>query len=129
MKIRCLLNVLFIICALCFFNTPGVMGADEYDYINITDPFLRKIPIAIPVFKAVSSGETELALCVKSADLLSETLEFTSYFNMLDRSSFLFDPQQDSILTEEINYGNWTVIGAELLVTGGVSMAEGVVQC
>jgi len=28
-----------------------------YDYIDITHPFLRKIPIAIPVFKKIYSGD------------------------------------------------------------------------
>ncbi len=127
MKMQCLLKVLFIIWVWSGFITGEVMGA-EYGYINITNPFLRKIPIAVPVFKAESNPETEMALCLKASDLLVETLEFTSYFNILDRSSFLFDPQKDSILTQDINYDNWTVIGAELLVTGGVTIREDVVQ-
>ena len=37
---------------------------------------------------------------------------------MLDRGAFLFDPQKDGVLTPQINFANWTVIGAELLITG-----------
>ncbi|MFO7964238.1 MAG: Tol-Pal system beta propeller repeat protein TolB [Desulfobacterales bacterium] len=123
---RCTIG-LFFICAWCMLRLPPAMGT-EYDYINITNPFLRKIPIAIPVFKAESDLKTEGDLCRKSSDLLAESLEFTSYFNILDRRSFLFDPQKDSIVTQNINYKNWTVIGAELLVTGGVAIQNGIVQ-
>jgi TolB protein len=50
--------------------------------------------------------------------LLADSLEFTGYFKILDRRAFLFDPQSDGILTPQINFSNWTVVGAELLITG-----------
>ena len=89
-------------------------------YINISDPFLKKIPIAVPVFKGVSGNDAELAKCAEAADMLSRTLDFTSYFKLLDRGSFLFAPQKDDIVGAGINFQNWTTIGAELLITGGL---------
>jgi len=90
-----------------------------YDYIDITHPFLRKIPIAIPVLKKIYSGNATERLSKTASDLLSETLEFTGYFEILDRDAFLVDMQTVTSLAN-VKFHNWTSIGAELLVTGGV---------
>jgi TolB protein len=90
----------------------------EYNYIDITQPFLRKIPIAIPVFKKVYPDEATDRLSRTASDLLAETLDFTGYFKILDRGAFLVDMQAVTALAN-VNFHNWTSIGAELLVTGG----------
>ncbi|RZB33655.1 MAG: TolB protein [Desulfobacteraceae bacterium Eth-SRB2] len=95
----------------------GICGSG-YDYIDITHPFLRKIPIAIPVFKEIYPGDDTKRLSRTASDLLSETLEFTGYFKILDRDAFLVDMQTVTSLAN-VNFYNWTSIGAELLVTGG----------
>jgi TolB protein len=95
----------------------GICGTG-YDYIDITQPFLRKIPIAIPVFKEIYPGDETKHLSRAASDLLSETLEFTGYFKILDRDAFLVDIQTVTSLAN-VNFHNWTSIGAELLVTGG----------
>ncbi|MBE9531026.1 MAG: Tol-Pal system beta propeller repeat protein TolB [Proteobacteria bacterium] len=96
----------------------GICGAG-YDYIDITHPFLRKIPIAIPVFKKVYPGDATERLSGTASGLLAETLDFTGYFKILDRDAFLVDMQTVTSLAN-VNFHNWTSIGAELLVTGGV---------
>ena len=98
-----------------------------YDYIDITHPFLRKIPIAIPVFKKIYSGDATERLSRTASDLLSETLEFTGYFKILDRDAFLVDMQTVTSLAN-VNFYNWTSIGAELLVTGGVLIEDNQVE-
>jgi TolB protein len=90
----------------------------EYDVIDITKPFLRKIPLAIPLFKNVNESAEEKQLSEAAADFLSDTLEFTGYFKNLDRGSFLFDPERSGVTLATINFQNWTVVGAELLITG-----------
>ena len=99
-------------------------GAEEYDYIDISNPFLRKIPTAIPLFKNISGTQKGGALSIELADAVSKTLEFTGYFKMLDREAFLADPLNPNIVTKDISFRNWTVIGSELLITGGVSAQE-----
>lgn len=111
----------------CVFIVPGLCCAD-YDYIDINNPSMRKIPIAIPLFKSLSSNSTEKRFSKKASNLLVETLDFTGYFNILDRDSYLSDPQEDGITTQSINFQNWTVIGSELLITGGVIINEGNVK-
>ena len=98
---------------------------DQYDYIDISNPFLRKIPLAIPYFKNENGTSEEARLSSSATDLLSASLAFTGYFKLLDRGAFLFDPTRDGVLTPQINFSNWTVIGAELLVTGLFELTDG----
>ncbi len=102
--------------------------AADYDYVEINNPFLRKIPTAVPVFKAVTSGVAEKTIATEAADLLSELLEFTGYFKMLDRSAFLSDPADANVVAADIQFNNWSGIGAELLVTGGTYIEDDVLK-
>jgi len=107
--------------ALTLFIIPGLCRAD-YEYIDINNPFLRKIPIAIPIFANLPDSETKGSVLKKASDLLSETLEFTGYFKILDRGAFLIDPDNPPLITPKINFNNWVSIGAELLITGGLAL-------
>ena len=122
----CRIKIIYLI-AIAFFLIGSGMCRAEYDYIDITNPFLRKIPIAVPLFKKMSSGDATAQLSIKASDLLSETLEFTGYFKILDRGAFLANPQTDAVFSN-INPQNWTSIGAELLITGGVLIEDNMVE-
>ena len=104
------------------FGSALCRAESEYEYIDISNPFLRKIPIAVPLFKTTSANPQEEQISLQGSDLISESLEFTGYFKMLDRGAFLENPQKSGIILSSINFQNWTSIGAELLVTGGVSI-------
>ena len=95
-----------------------VKARAEYDVIDITKPFLRKIPLAVPLFKNAGVSAEERQSSEAAADFLSDTLDFTGYFKILDRGSFLFDPERNGVTLAELNFQNWTVVGSELLVTG-----------
>ncbi|MES0446513.1 MAG: Tol-Pal system beta propeller repeat protein TolB [Desulfobacterales bacterium] len=122
----CRIKLIYLISIAFFLIGSGLCRA-EYDYIDITNPFLRKIPIAIPIFKNMSSGVTTEQLSIKASDLLAETLAFTGYFKILDRGAFLANPQTDAVFSD-INPQNWTSIGAELLITGGVLIKDQMVE-
>ena len=108
-----------LLASLCF-QIPCAVA--EYDYINISDPFLNKIPVAMPVCKDLSGDAAEKAAAVEAADLVDEALAFTGYFKIIDRGAFLEDPQAKGITVSDINFDNWRDIGSELLITGGVSI-------
>ncbi len=108
---------IFIIGVILITFGPATCWA-EYDVIDITKPFLRKIPLAVPLFKNVGETAEEKQLSETAAGFLSDTLEFTGYFKILDRGSFLFDPERSGVTMSTMNFQNWTVVGAELLVTG-----------
>lgn len=90
----------------------------EYDVIDITKPFLRKIPLAVPAFKNATGSSEEKKSSQSAADFLSDSLDFTGYFKILDRGSFLFDPERNGVKLTDLSFKNWTVVGAELLITG-----------
>ena len=125
MKIK-LLNSIFLIgyvLLISFFLRPQSCYAD-YDYIKISDPFLNKIPVAVPVFKSLSEDSDRKEILFKAADLVNDALAFTGLFKMIDREAFLEDLQVKGITGPKINFDNWTDIGAELLVTGGVTIKD-----
>lgn len=115
-----------LIAILAFFVGTAAYSA-EYNYIDITNPFLRKIPIAVPVFKNMSPGQATAQVSQQASDLLADTLEFTGYFKMLDRKAFLVDPQADTAFAV-VNFQNWTSIGAELLITGQIMAIDNLVE-
>jgi TolB protein len=123
MKIKRFTNLIITGCFLVVsvFFMPGFCQA-EYDYIKISDPFLNKIPVAIPEFVGQSGNSSETGVGVKLSDLTSETLAFTGYFNMIDRGAFLEDLRTKGITASQINFKNWTDIGTELLITGGLTL-------
>ncbi|MBF0112654.1 MAG: hypothetical protein HQK74_07965, partial [Desulfamplus sp.] len=100
----------------------------QHAYININDPLMRKIPIAIPFFKALTGHEQEVTLGKNGVDIMSNALDFTGYLAVLDKASFIENPANKGITGADINYKNWTVIGAELLVTGGIVEQNGAVR-
>ncbi len=100
----------------------------DYDTITISNPFLRKIPMAVPEFKPLTDGPEEVALARELADLLSETLAFTCYFRMIERSAFLEQPRETGIGLNDVNLKNWSDIGADFLVTGGVAVNQGIIM-
>jgi len=106
-----------------FIVMPQPCSAD-YDYIKISDPFLNKIPVAVPVFKCLSEASAGKAISVTASDLVSGFLMFTGYFNMIDREAFLEDLQVKGITGPQINFDNWTDISAELLITGGITIND-----
>ena len=100
----------------------SVGAAADVKYFDLTNPFLRKIPMAVPEFQAMSPSRDEMAQAAPMADKLQEMLAFSGYFKMLDRASFLYNSQSSGITQKELNFANWTAVGAELLITGGLQV-------
>lgn len=120
---------LFLICGLLFFLTfcPVFVYA-QHAYININDPLIRKIPVAVPFFKTFTGHEEEVVLGKNAVDIMSNALDFTGYLSVMDRGAFIENPAQKGITGSEINYKNWTSIGSELLITGGIVEQNGAVR-
>ncbi len=109
-----------------FFSIP--VYARDYDYINISNPFLNKTPIAVTEFKAFNGHATEVAAGKKAIDFLRQALDFTGYLKTMNPVAFLSNPAESGIQLGQINFRDWTGIGAELLVTGGIEEVNGKVK-
>ncbi len=116
-----------LICFLIIFTCvvyPALCDA-EYDYIDISNPFLQKIPIAVPLFKPVSGDQAEISESRDLSDLLAETLEYTRYFKLLRRDATI---DATDVVSAGVNFKTWTNIGAELLVTGSFAITDGILE-
>ncbi len=119
------------LCLLVVFLLVGALVGKSpaaYDYINISDPFQKKIPIAVPVPASLSTDQETARIAVEAAEILGRSLDFTGYFTMIDKRAFLDAPGKQGITGSEINFKNWRDIGSELLVTGGVRLEGRVLQ-
>ena len=103
-----------------FFAIIPPVSMAKYNYIDISNPFIRKTPIAIPLFKSFTENKQESLISKQMSELMGETLAFTGYFKILDKNAYLESPHKSGITATNINFRNWTVIGAELLITAGI---------
>ena len=118
-------QLMFVIFVLLCMLLPWPAVAAQYNYIDISNPFLRKTPIAVPIFKADAQNPSAMAAAKAASEMLKFYLDFTGYFTFSEPAAFLEDPQKMDITGSGIRYRNWTAIGAELLVTGGVAIRDG----
>jgi TolB protein len=87
-------------------------------YIDITSPSMRKIPIGIPDFKPLGVEGEPVDLGRKMAEVMTNDFTLSGYFNPLDRRSFIERPEA-GITRESIQFKDWSIIGADLLLKGG----------
>ncbi len=99
--------------------------AKDYDYINISNPFLKKTPVAVTEFKASHGHAVEVKDGKTAQRILIEALDFTGYLKTMNPVSFLSNPADSGIQLGQINFRDWTGIGAELLITGEIIEAQG----
>jgi len=120
-----------IILQLCFYSLVGHLlflapgYARDYDYINVTNPFLKKTPVAVTDFKTFNGHAEEVAIGKTAVGLLKEALDFTGYLKTMNPVAFLSNPAESGIQLGEINFKDWTGIGADLLITGGIVETDG----
>jgi TolB protein len=84
----------------------------------ITGPGETAFPIAVA---PLAGGEGEAGHLFSST--LSRDLDLSGLFRILDPASFV--SQGGGTRAEDINFGDWSTIGARLLVTGSVSTTGG----
>ena len=112
----------------CFLFYLPSLHAKNYDYINISNPFLQKTPVAVTRFKAFNGHDLESQYSMTAKEILTNALDFTGYLKTMNTVSFLSNPAESGIQLGQINFKDWTAIGAELLITGGVVEDNGNVQ-
>ena len=106
----------FFACVLLFFCLEGVTSARIY--IDINSPSVPKFNIAIPDFKNIGGDNKNPALSTELSGVVSNDLDLSGYFNPLDKAAFL-EGKDGSLKGKDINFKDWSVIGAELLLKGG----------
>jgi len=105
----------FVIIALTIFQ---VRPAGSRIYIDVNSPLQAKIPIAVPAFRFEGGDVTGRGLAKNMADTLSNALDFSGLFQLLDPAVFLQNPDEMGIAIQEIKFSEWRFLGADLLVRG-----------
>ncbi|MBC8420292.1 MAG: Tol-Pal system beta propeller repeat protein TolB [Desulfobacterales bacterium] len=101
---------------LIFFLFPGV--ASGRIYIDVNAPSIPKFNIAIPDFKDLGSDKGHAELSTEMPAVISNDLDLSGYFNPMDKGAF-FEEKGVALTSGSINFKDWSVIGAELLLKGG----------
>ncbi|WP_083779000.1 hypothetical protein [Desulfarculus baarsii] len=85
---RVMRRLLLVVCV-ALLAAAAVSGpAQARVYIDITQPFSRRLPIAIPEFQPLA-GATPDSVGPMATRMLQKNLEFTGLFDFLDPKSFL----------------------------------------
>ncbi|NLA75218.1 MAG: hypothetical protein GX846_07100 [Deltaproteobacteria bacterium] len=85
--------------------------------IDISQPGDNRLKVAIPDFKNLSAEEESPELAVELPKVMANDLDLSGYFLPMDKKAFL-DGDGAGITIENINFRNWTLIGADLLIKG-----------
>ena len=89
-------------------------------YIDINAPSIPKFKIAIPDFKRIGGDSGHPELGNELLKVMSSDLELSGYFSPIDKGAFL-EEKNAPLTGDTINFKDWSVIGAELLLKVGYS--------
>ncbi len=102
----------------------SIVLAKNTTYINISNSLI-KTPVAVTDFKAFNGHIDELKDGKQARQILIDALNFTGYLKTMNPVAFLSNPADTGIKMNQINFRDWTGIGAELLITAGISESNG----
>ena len=108
--------VLLTFASICFAQSAWAVRV----IIDITKPFAKKLPLAIPDFLPIEpAGAKPADLSLNPPKQLSDNLDMTGMFITVDKRSYLENNPRAGLGGEDaINFEEWQTIGTELLVKG-----------
>jgi TolB protein len=89
-------------------------------YIDINAPSFRRLPIAVTDFRDLGETTDREGHGKKIAEVIRDDLDFSGFFDLLDPASFIEDPKKAGITEDRIDFKDWSTVGAEALVKGGI---------
>ncbi|MFH2011179.1 MAG: Tol-Pal system beta propeller repeat protein TolB [Pseudomonadota bacterium] len=114
MKKALYVSIIFI-CIIFF--TPVISHTKTY--IDIDSPSFQRFPIAITYFKDIKGEGSNKDISKEIFEVLSQDLEFSGLFSIMDPTLFIESPVNSNPGKDnKINFGDWSVIGAEVLLKG-----------
>ncbi|NTU48350.1 MAG: hypothetical protein HGA84_05020 [Syntrophobacteraceae bacterium] len=111
---KVLLSAFCFVCVSVFSGWDHHIAWAQRISIDITQPNFKRIPIAIPEFKYLSSDQVQLAR--EMSEALSNDLEYSGVFRPLDPQGFLENAQNMGLAAGEIKFADWQRLGADFLV-------------
>lgn len=90
--------------------------------LTVAGPGTRSYPIAVSPLKDQSDRGAGGKLAVEFADIVVHDLDLSGLFKIIDRAAYIEPPDTTGITAEQINFDNWSVIGALGLVKGSIQL-------
>jgi TolB protein len=112
----------FFLTVIMLVLSTGIRTASAKIYIDIYSPSARKLPIAIAHFKNLGTTPDKENISSKLQEVITHDLEISGFFQIIDPKSFIENSQRAGITSDKINWSDWSTIGAEALVKGGLSL-------
>ncbi len=122
--------LILVILALSAAGLPALLEARVY--LELDSPNLRRIPVAVAPLQPLCGSPKDEKIALIGRKILIDDLEFSTFFELLDDvSSYLEKPKKCDISQTSIDYRNWSLIGAELLIKAGYSISgeKLIVEC
>src|SRR5512143_2956201 len=113
-----MLRVAFTV--LCLMTCPSLVAAQFKG--EIVGQGGEEFPLAVSPLKNLNSGSDVGRLSEGIADTMVHDLDLSGWFNVLDRSAYIENPQNSGITLGTFDFKNWSTIGAEGVVKGGFSV-------
>ncbi|MBU2547508.1 MAG: hypothetical protein KKB20_03770 [Proteobacteria bacterium] len=109
-----------LVFCLVLFLSVWAVPARARVYIDIDQPFAKKLPVAVPAFMPLSGeGAGEGGFAESLTQRMTGNLDRCGIFVVLDPRTFIEgNPRAGLSLKEQINFREWLTIGAELLIKG-----------
>lgn len=92
--------------------------------IEISAPGQQEIPLAMVALQPLDEGR-DPQLAAEFHQVLSADLEFSGLFRPIDPRAFLADAGKLSLLSIDVDFAEWRLLGAEMLIKGGYSLRGG----
>ncbi|MBI5681723.1 MAG: Tol-Pal system beta propeller repeat protein TolB [Deltaproteobacteria bacterium] len=109
-----------IVAVLILLEVLFALDASAKVYIDINSPGSRKLPIAIPDMIAVEGGDRLGQSVATMREVLVQDLTYSGFFDILDKKAYIEDSSLMRLTESEVNFKDWRVIGADVLIKGGV---------
>ncbi|MCK5543223.1 MAG: Tol-Pal system beta propeller repeat protein TolB [Desulfobacterales bacterium] len=112
----------FVITLFVVVHGNSIVYCQDVTILNINNASIRKIPLAVPEFKQFLKGANIEQDAKEAQKFLMDAFNFTGYLKIIDERAYLAKPSETGIAKNDIDFLDWTGIGAELLITGGISV-------
>lgn len=107
-----------ILCILCSVQILLPDSGFGRIFIDIDEPGIQKINIAIPDFKNYSDTKKAPELAAGFPEVIYRDLDLSGYFIPMEKEAFL-DEDGPYLTADNIRFRSWTIIGTDLLLKGG----------
>jgi TolB protein len=106
-----------------------VYPSDAKVYIDIDAPAGKRLPIAIQEFVDLGTLPTDKGNVGPARDELMDALggdlDFSGLFDVIEKDAYIEEPEEGGFSLKTIKFRLWRVIGAEVLIKGGLKIQDG----